>query len=67
MASARKKAKRKTAVRCGHCRKVATWRLLWADGRAYWATCTAHKAKGLATIKSNGKWAEIIGWRKICK
>jgi hypothetical protein len=60
-----KRRRRKTKVRCGHCRKVATWRILWADGRAYWATCDGHKALGLRTIRKNGKWAEIVSVRRI--
>jgi hypothetical protein len=60
-----RKAKRKTKVRCGHCRKVATWRILWADGRAYWATCNTHKALGLRTIRANKEWAEIVSVTRV--
>jgi hypothetical protein len=34
---------------------------LWADGRAYWATCGSHVTAGLKTIRKNGKWAEVVG------
>lgn len=50
----------KKKERCGHCRKVATRKILWADGRSYWATCSSHVNRGLASIKKNGKWAEIV-------
>jgi hypothetical protein len=54
-----------SGVRCGHCREIATWRILWAGGRAWWATCDAHKGLGIKTIKRNGKWAEIVKVERI--
>lgn len=50
---------------CGHCRKRATWLILWADGRATWKACDTHKGLAYRTIRANGKWAAIVWCRRI--
>ena len=61
------KTKRKTKVLCGHCPAVAAWKILWADGRACWSTCEAHKELGVQTIRKNGKWSEIVSITRVPK
>jgi len=49
---------------CKFCKKPATKKTIWADGRAYIPTCDDHvdKARDIVVNKNNDKVEEVINY-----
>jgi hypothetical protein len=50
-------------MKCKVCSAKATWKLLWAGGRAIVFACGAHKDVVERRVLKNAH-ADIVGWRR---
>ncbi len=52
-------------MKCEYCKSIATKKLIWADGRAFVPICDDHVTKAKSEIRKHGKWADVVGVKKI--